>query len=50
MVRSRLVSHGLIFLHSSPVDIQLVNFLLVSNIKELTIVKEIKFCDSYHYL
>ena len=37
MVDSRLVSNGLIFSDDIPVDIQLVTFLLLSNIRELSI-------------
>ena len=37
MVGSRLVSNGLIFSDDAPVNIQLVTFFLLSNIKELTI-------------
>ena len=37
IVGSRLVSNGLSFSDDIPVDIQLVTFLLVSNIKEINI-------------
>ena len=37
IVSSRLVSNGLIFSVNIPVDIQLVTFLLLSNIRELSI-------------
>ena len=37
LVGSRLVLNGLIFSGDIPVNIQLVNFLLVSNIRELSI-------------
>ena len=37
MAGSRLVSNGLIFSDDIPVDIQLVTFLLLSNIRELSI-------------
>ena len=37
MIGSRLVSNGLIFSDDIPVDIQLVTFLLLSYIKELSI-------------
>ena len=43
-VGSRLVSNGLIFSDYIPVGIQLVTFLLLSNIRELSIgVKAKKF-------
>ena len=37
MIRSRLVPNGLIFSDDIPVDIQLVTFLLLYNISELSI-------------
>ena len=37
MVGSRLISSGLKFLHNILVNTQLVNFLLLSNISELSI-------------
>ena len=37
LVDSRLVSNGLIFSDNIPVDIQLVTFLLLPNISELSI-------------
>ena len=37
MIGSKLVSNGLIFSDDIPVDIQLVTFLLLSNITELSI-------------
>ena len=37
MIGSRLVSNGLIFSDDIPVDIQLVTFLLLSYIMELSI-------------
>ena len=37
MVRSRLVSNGLIVSDGIPVDIQLVKFLLLSNNSEVSI-------------
>ena len=37
MIGSRLVSNGLIFSDDIPINIQLVTFLLVSNISELSI-------------
>ena len=37
IVGSRPVSNGLIFSDDIPVDIQLVTFLLLSNIRELSI-------------
>ena len=36
MVVSRLLSNGLIFSDDIPVEIQLVTFLLLSNIRELS--------------
>ena len=42
MVRARLTSYGLIFLGDNPVDIQLINFLLLSDTSELRIKLKIK--------
>ena len=42
MIVSRLVSNGLIFSDDISVDIQLVTFLLLSNISELSIVAKTK--------
>ena len=42
MVGSRLVSNGLIFLDDILVKIQLVTFLLLSNIRELSIGSKTK--------
>ena len=51
MVGSRLVSNGLIFSDDIPVTIQLVTFLLLSNISELRIgAKTIKNPDNRHHL
>ena len=36
MVSSRLVSNGLVFPDDFPVNLQVVNFLLLSNIRELS--------------
>ena len=42
MVRARLTPYGLIFLGDNPVDIQLINFLLLSDTSELRIKLKIK--------
>ena len=45
MVGSRLVYNGLVFSDDIPADIQLVTFLLLSNITEINVVaKTTKFC------
>ena len=46
MVGSRLVSNGWIFSYDIPVDIQLVTYLLLSNISELSISAKTKTCDN----
>ena len=42
MVGPRLASNGLTFLGNTPVDIQLVTFLLLSHVSELSIGTETK--------
>ena len=37
MIGAKLVSKGLILSRDAPIDIQLVTFLLLSNVKELSI-------------
>ena len=48
MACSRLVSNGLTFSHDIWVDIQLVTFLLLSNISELSIEAK-AYKKSYHF-
>ena len=42
IVGSRLVSNSLIFSNDIPVDIELVSFLLLSNISKLSIAAKLK--------
>ena len=50
MVDSRLVSNGLIFSDDTDVNIHLVTFLLLSNIRELSIGQKLEIFDNHHYL
>ena len=42
MIGSRLVSNGLIFSDDIPIDIQVVTFLLLSNISDLSVGEKTK--------
>ena len=42
MIGSRLVSNGLIFSDDIPIDIQVVTFLLLSNIRDLSVGEKTK--------
>ena len=44
MIGARLVLNGLAFSGDAPVDIQLVTFLLLSNVSELSIETKTKKC------
>ena len=50
MIGSRLVSNGLIFSDNVPVDIYLVTFFSLLNIRELRIGTETRNFDHYHCL
>ena len=50
MIVARLVSNGLIFSGDDPVDIQLVTFLLLSDVKELSIGAKTKKVANHHLL
>ena len=51
MVGERLLSNGLTFLGNTPPDIQLVTFLLLSDVSELSIGAKIKMLiQSHHHL
>ena len=50
MVGAGFSSNGLIFSGDTPVYIQLVTFLLLSNISELSIRAKSKHFDNYHRL
>ena len=50
IVDSRLVSNSLIFIDYIPVDIQLLTFLLLSSLCELSIGAKIKKSDNHRHL
>ena len=50
MIGSRLVSNGLIFSDNVPVDIYLVTFLSLLNIRELGIGTKTRNFDHHHCL
>ena len=50
MVGSRLLSNGLILSDDIDVNIHLVTFLLLSNIRELSIGQKLEIFDNHHYL
>ena len=50
MVDARLTSNGLIFSSNTPVDIQLVTFLLLSHTSELSIGEKTKMFDNHRCL